>query len=56
MSLHFVAITFDCANALTVDEFWSAAVGRPADQAGEMAASEFFARIPGGGQSPMMMH
>ena len=55
MSLHFVAITFDCANALTVAEFWSAAVGRPVDRDGEMAASEFFARIPGDGSSPMMM-
>ena len=55
MSLHVAAITFDCANALTVAEFWSAAVGRPVDHDGEMAASEFFARIPGEGSDPMMM-
>jgi predicted enzyme related to lactoylglutathione lyase len=55
MSLHVTAITFDCSNALTVASFWSAAVGRPIDQQGEMAASEFFARISGEGADPMMM-
>ncbi len=55
MSLHVAAITFDSANALRLAEFWSEAVGRPVDQAGEMAASDFFARIPGEGADPMMM-
>ena len=55
MSLSVAAITFDCSNALTVAEFWSAAVGRPVDHDGEMAASDFFARIPGEGSAPMMM-
>ncbi len=55
MSLHVAAVTFDCSNALTLAGFWSAAVGRPLDDQGEMAASEFFARIPGGDGDPMMM-
>ena len=55
MSLHVAAITFDCANALRVAEFWAAAVGRPVDREGEMAASEFFAHIPGDGGDPLMM-
>jgi predicted enzyme related to lactoylglutathione lyase len=55
MSLHVAAITFDCSNALTLSGFWSAAVGRPVDDQGEMAASEFFARIPGEGSDPLMM-
>ncbi len=55
MSLHVAAITFDCANALTLSAFWSSAVGRPIDDQGEMAASEFFARIPGEGADPLMM-
>ena len=55
MSLHVAAITFDCSNALTLAGFWSAAVGRPVDDQGEMAASEFFARIPGDGSDPLMM-
>jgi predicted enzyme related to lactoylglutathione lyase len=55
MSLHVAAITFDCSNALTLAGFWSAAVGRPVDSEGDMAASEFFARIPGEGTDPLMM-
>lgn len=55
MSLHVAAITFDCANALTLAEFWSRAVGRPVDHEGDMAASEFFARIPAGDGEPLMM-
>jgi len=55
MSLHVAAVTFDCSNALTVAGFWSAALGRPVDDQGEMAASEFFARIPGEGSDPLMM-
>ncbi len=55
MSLHVAAITFDCANALELAEFWSAAVGRPIDREGDMAGSEFFARIPGDGADPLMM-
>ena len=55
MSLSVLAITFDCANAATLAEFWSAALGRPVDQEGDMAASEFFARIPGDGTDPTMM-
>ena len=55
MSVHVMAITFDCSHALTLAGFWSEAVGRPIDQEGDMAASEFFARIPGDGNDPMMM-
>ena len=55
MTVHIAAITFDCANALTLAEFWSGAIGRPVDHEGEMAASEFFARIPGGDGDPMIM-
>lgn len=47
MSLNIAAITLDCANALTVAQFWSDALGRPID-AGEPAASPFFARIAAG--------
>jgi predicted enzyme related to lactoylglutathione lyase len=55
MSLHVAAVTFDCSNALTLAEFWSSVVGRPVDREGDMAASEFFARIPGEGAEPMLM-
>lgn len=55
MSLQMMAVTFDCANAAVLAEFWSAAVGRPIDRDGDMAANEFFARIPGDGTQPMMM-
>ncbi|MCP5025012.1 MAG: hypothetical protein GY929_01895 [Actinomycetia bacterium] len=48
------AITFDCANAPTLGEFWSAALDRPIDS-GEPAASPFFARIPPGEGSPAIM-
>lgn len=52
MTTHIAAITFDCANALTMAEFWSAALGRPIDS-GEPAASPFFARLgPGEGEHP----
>ncbi len=55
MSLHLSSVTFDCADALALAGFWSAAVGRPIDTEGDMAASEFFARIPGDGHEPLMM-
>ncbi len=55
MSLHVAAITFDCANAQQLAEFWSGAVGRPVDTEGDMAASEYFARIPSVGGEPLMM-
>lgn len=55
MSLHIGAITFDCADAAKLAEFWSAAVGRPIDNDGDMAASSFFARIPSDGSEPLMM-
>ena len=55
MSLHVAALPFDGAHALRVAECWAAAVGRPVDREGEMAASEFFARIPGEGGDPLMM-
>lgn len=57
MTMHIAAITVDCANALTLAEFWSAAVGRPIDE-GEPAASPFFARLAAGtgdDHSPVMM-
>ncbi len=54
MTTHIAAVTFDCANALTLAEFWSAVLARPLDS-GEPAASPFFARIPAGEGSPSMM-
>ena len=54
MSSSIAAITFDCANALTVAKFWSAVFGQPV----EPEASEFFARIAateGDNPSPSMM-
>jgi predicted enzyme related to lactoylglutathione lyase len=44
MSLTFKAVTFDCANALAVGQFWSKVLDRPLDTA-PMAASPFFASI-----------
>lgn len=44
MTSHLAAVTFDCANALTLAEFWSAVLDRPIDS-GEPKASPFFARI-----------
>ncbi|HYN34767.1 MAG TPA: VOC family protein [Ilumatobacteraceae bacterium] len=55
MSLHVSAITFDCSDAAALAEFWSAALDRPIEREGDMAASEFFAMIPGDGASPTMM-
>lgn len=57
MTSHIAAVTLDCANALTLAEFWSAVLGRPIDE-GEPAASPFFARIAasdGDDAGPMMM-
>ncbi|MCP3910917.1 MAG: VOC family protein [Actinomycetia bacterium] len=54
MSTHIAAITFDCVNAMTLAEFWSAALGRPIDP-GEPAPGPFFARILGGEGSPTLM-
>lgn len=57
MAIHVAAVTFDCANALTLAEFWSAALDRPIDTS-EPQASPFFARlVPADGDhpSPMMM-
>lgn len=50
-----MAVTFDCANAVTVSDFWSAVLGRPVDREGDLSASEFFARIPGEGSDPTLM-
>ena len=44
MSLNLKAVTFDCADALVVAEFWSAVLGRPVDTE-PMAPSSFFASI-----------
>ena len=55
MSLSVSAITFDCANAADLAEFWSTALDRPIERKGDMAASEFFAMIPGDGGVPTMM-
>ncbi len=57
MTTYVASVTFDCANALTVAEFWSAVLDRPIDS-GEPPASPFFARIlpvEGDHRSPMMM-
>jgi predicted enzyme related to lactoylglutathione lyase len=55
MSLQLLAVTFDCANAAAVAEFWSSALDRPIDREGDMAASDFFARIQGDGSTPTLM-
>ena len=44
MSLTFKAITFDCADALAVGQFWSAVLDRPLDTT-PMPPSSFFASI-----------
>jgi uncharacterized glyoxalase superfamily protein PhnB len=41
MDLRIAAITFDCANATDVAQFWSAVLGHPVDVGG----SEFFSSI-----------
>jgi uncharacterized glyoxalase superfamily protein PhnB len=43
MGLSIDAVTFDCANAKEIAEFWSAALERPVDTNDE--PSEFFASI-----------
>ena len=66
MSLGIASITFDCADALELARFWSAAFDRPIDEPtapGEPAPSKFFAsigRTAGGGgggaaAGPVMM-
>lgn len=55
MSLDIAAITFDCADAQRLAEFWSAALDRPIQREGDMAASEFFAMIPGDSSAPTLM-
>jgi predicted enzyme related to lactoylglutathione lyase len=47
MSLTLKAVTFDCADALAVGQFWSKVLGRPLDTA-PMPASPFFASIGSG--------
>ncbi len=57
MTSQIAAITFDCANAYTVAQFWSAALGRPVED-GDPEARESFARIAGSegdGAAPTMM-
>ena len=44
MSLTFKAVTFDCADALAVGQFWSAVLDRPLDTT-PMPPSSFFASI-----------
>ena len=41
MTVRIASVTFDCANPLTVGQFWSAALGRPLDP----KASRHFAAI-----------
>ena len=55
MSLSISAITFDCSDSAALAEFWSAALDRPVEREGDMAASEFFAMIPGDADAPTMM-
>ncbi len=55
MSLHLLAVTFDCVNAAAIAEFWSSALGRPIDRDGDAAASEYFARIQGEASTPTLM-
>ena len=55
MSLNVAAITFDCANAAALAEFWSAALDRPIQRDGDMGASEHFAVMPGDGDTPTLM-
>jgi hypothetical protein len=40
VTIEIASVTFDCADALTVGRFWSAALGRPLDP---QASSEFAA-------------
>ena len=44
MQLTFKAVTFDCTDALTVGQFWSAVLDRPLDT-GSNPPSSFFASI-----------
>jgi predicted enzyme related to lactoylglutathione lyase len=44
MSLTMKSVTFDCADALVVSQFWSAVLDRPVDTA-PMPPSPFFASI-----------
>jgi predicted enzyme related to lactoylglutathione lyase len=44
MSITHKAVTFDCADATVVSQFWSAVLGRPIDSE-PMAPSPFFASI-----------
>lgn len=44
MSLTFKAVTFDCADALTIGQFWSAVLNRTLDTT-PMPPSSFFASV-----------
>jgi hypothetical protein len=46
MTIKLACVTFDCADALTVGRFWSAAVGRPLDKGADsgFASMGFAAR------------
>jgi glyoxalase superfamily protein len=49
--LKLANVTFDCANALELARFWSAAVERPIDD----RASQYFATISGEGPTLMFI-
>jgi predicted enzyme related to lactoylglutathione lyase len=55
MTSRISAVTFDCADAIALAEFWAKALGRSVS-AGPPEPSAFFASIaPGDEGSPMMM-
>jgi Glyoxalase-like domain len=55
MTVSIVCVTFDCADALVVGGFWSAALGRPLDPgaSGDLAAIGFAGRRDKKGWAPM---
>jgi hypothetical protein len=55
MTVTIASVTFDCANALVVGEFWSAALGRPLDHgaSSDFAAIDFAGRRDPAGWAPL---
>ena len=55
MTIGIACVTVDCADALTVGRFWSAAIGRPLDQRGtsEFASIGFEGRRTQQGWAPV---
>ena len=55
MTIEIASVTFDCADALTVGRFWSAALGRPLDPgaSGDFASIGFSGRRDRAGWAPV---